>query len=391
MNKLLSILSSISLLITSIPTLALENNQLILDEKEKDHLYSKYATINLDELNLKIGEVNLYTIRNKLDDEKEVTMFLLVELIKNNDNKDKEQEITELIKSIVKNFEDWLITLPQLPLIEGSKTTGNLSMLYLGENNDIVGILNIENISLINKNKNTKYELSNIIRDTDINNISKLNKEILEENILQKNIKYGLKETYFSIQTITYESAIAKATEISHYSGFVIITFDDIFKNIKNTATELAQSDAYNSEQSNFKTSAIELDIDLGKNNFLNSYTYMDYSLNANYYTQGMGRFNYTINQTQIDPKYEAYKNTNHVKPKYKRINLNENTTINTFELMYKNVNQEKTFGTLTTRWLSDFKFEIRLNVNTWVWATAWNAYWARAEASMAILEIRFS
>ncbi|WP_342274900.1 hypothetical protein [Spiroplasma endosymbiont of Cantharis lateralis] len=388
MNKLLATLSSISLSITAVPTLVLETNKHILEKNENNLLNSEYATLNLSELKLKSGEVNLYPIINNLDDEKFVVITILSQLSKIND---KESEILEIITSVQKNYDDWFVVMPQLPTTEGSKSKGDLTMLYLGDSKQFEGILNIKDIFLINENTVVKPILSEAIKITHMGEVKKLNKQVLEAIVLTKNEGYGLKKDDFFIETITYKNAVARATKYGKYIGSVIITFEDVFSGIANVATQSARSDAYNSEQSDFKTSAVVIDIDLGKSKFLSSYKYMDYSLNTNYYTQGMGRFNYTVNQKEPNPKNQQYKDTNHIKPKYKRINVNENTTINAFDLTYKNVNQEKAFGTLTTKWLNDFKFKIRLSVNTWVWASAWNAYWARAEASMSISDIKFS
>ncbi|ALD66328.1 hypothetical protein [Spiroplasma cantharicola] len=386
MNKLLGILSSISLLIAAVPVLVFEKNQITL-EKNNNYLNSEYATINLDELNLKTGEVNLYAIRNKLDNEKKVTLKLLMDL--SNSNKEN-KEFSLIIKSVAKNFEDWIVIIPELPL-ENKKTVGLFSLTYIWESNQFKGILMLDNLLLSNESVAVKLSLTSVIKETRINKIKKLTKENLESKILFQNLQYGLETRDFSIDTINYEYAIVTVTKESKYSWQVEITYESVLEDIVRVEANLARSDVYNSEQSDFKTSAVEIDIDLGKEKLLEKFKYIDYNLGANYYTQGMGRFEYIVNKNNPETIEYEYKDKSHLKPSYEIIELIENTTINVFELTYKNVNWEKDQGSLITTWLSDFKLEIRLNVNTWVWASAWNTTWARAEARLSLSDIKFS
>ncbi|WP_338984572.1 hypothetical protein [Spiroplasma endosymbiont of Diplazon laetatorius] len=393
MKKLLSMISIVVLGVNTLPTVSnavlIESNNVKQENNLQNYnrSISEYATIDLNDVELEKTSINVSKYEEHLNNDEEMLQIILTELTKVNR---KNKVLPQVIKSTKKDYDNWIVILPQFPTKDGEKIVDDLWMMYIGDDNAFEGYLIVEDLELNYESTIKKKELSEGIKNTHLGEVKKLNEETIKREIIKRNDQL-ISEEDFYIETITYEGAIVKATEKSKFTGSVMVTFDDVFGSIGDIQTDPARSDAYNSEQSSTKTAVTYIDVDLGKSEFLKTYSYMDYTLTTNYYTQAMGRFNYVVNEKNPVAKSETYKDKNHYKPKYQRIYLNENTSISTFDLLYKNVNQERAYGTLTVTWLNDFKIEIKATVNTYAWATAWNAQWARSEAKMGVSDIKFS
>ncbi|AUM62819.1 hypothetical protein [Spiroplasma monobiae] len=395
MKKLLSMIGVLSFGVTSISPIinfVESNSKVIIDEFNSD-IYmknnSEYATMDLNDVELETTSINVSKHSDKLEDEEAMLSLILQELTLVNK---KNKILPQIIKSTKKNYDDWFVVLPQFPKNEGEKVVDDLWMMYMGDDNAFEGYLIVEDLEFTYESKVQKPHLSTVIKNSDIGKVQKLNEDAIVEAVVSINGHEIDKEDFY-VESLSYEKAVLRASANSKYQGSVMITFNDVFANIGDIETDPARTDAYNSEQTSQKTAATIIDIDLGKTEFLKSYSYMDYTLTTNYYAQGMGRFDYVVDKDHptVDKTAETYKDKSHYKPRYQRINLNENTSISTFDLLYKNVNQERAYGTLTVNWLNDFKLEIRATVNTYSWSTAWNAQWARAEARMGVSNIKFS
>ncbi|QHX35726.1 hypothetical protein STIUS_v1c01710 [Spiroplasma sp. TIUS-1] len=332
-------------------------------------------------------EINLNKVKDKFDDEQFVTKTILMELMKDNKgNKDLQM----IIKSVNSNFDDWIVDLPLLPINEGESTTGDLTLMYVGSNNEFDGVLFISDIKMKNESSIVKPDISEVLVNTHVSDIELLTEEVLINQIYLNNLETGLRKDDIKITNINYEFAIAEATKESSYSGNVKITFDGLFNNISKIETDSKSVAAYNSTQSDFSEKTSIIDISLGKSEFLKTYKYMDYKLTGEYKTDHHGSKTLDV-QKPSNNNFESYKTDINKVMDYETIKLNGDTSINVFELNYKNVNQERALGHVSVSWLDDFRLEIKLRVDVWVYATAWNAMWARASAKMTMMDIVFS
>ncbi|ARU92266.1 hypothetical protein SCLARK_001823 [Spiroplasma clarkii] len=403
MKTLLSLLTAVSMTGPTVTNLVSKTNEN-QSFKIEDKIYSpdEKTKINLNNIKLEPQEINLFNIMDKLDDEKVVATDIMSELLKNNSTN---AEFVEVSKSFTKSYDSWFVALLDLPRQVGGETSGDLMMFNMDDESKFEGVLLVKNLKIVLKDTQALPKLSSIIDVKDLGKISEVNTQEIKDRVLSKNEHTDLKASDFFVSVLNYEYAIIKATSNSGYTGGVKITFDYVMSEISEISTDVARSDAYDSTQSDFQSNWIIVDVDLGREEFLQKYSKMEYELSGYYWVQGDYKYNFTINKDEnLVNKVEDSKNENgdsidnedfagasHNEPKYSEISLNGRSSKSVFKLTYKNVNEEETWGTLSTAWIEeDTKLLIMISVETKVWSTAWNAYWARAEAQMHIGNIKF-
>ncbi|AGM25253.1 hypothetical protein [Spiroplasma chrysopicola] len=363
--------------IFSVLTLATSSTSAILSKDfnvEEQKLSSRASTIDLSAIELKTGDINLFKIKDKLDDEELVTRTILMGLLPY--NKDNDAELKVIIASVTRNFDNWIIDLPELPVIEQVVTDTSMTLLYIGSDYAFENYLTIDNLILSNHSLIEKKDLNTVIQKTSFDNLITISETLIIDEIIKENTKYGVKRQDFKITEINYSYAIASATEESNYKGNVAITYKNIFKGLGELESKVVRSDAYNSVREDSDSKVLNVDISLGRDVFLKKYSKMSYKVTG-----------YNWNNHDGTEEFDSSKAR---KIDYKDLSLFSNDNVLLFNRGHHNVNQMKSWAQLYTRWVSEYKLEIKLTVNTWAYATAWNAQWARVESQIKISELNF-
>ncbi|AGM25254.1 hypothetical protein [Spiroplasma chrysopicola] len=370
MKHLLNIFSVFILSTTSISTTLVKDYTY----KESNTILQQEDTIDLENLNLMGGEINLYKIKDKLEDQQLVVKTILMSLLPVNTG--NTYELQKVIANVNQNINNWIIDLPQLPMNTGMITEGTLLMLYIGNDYQFKNFLTINNLVLKNVSSESKHDLDQAIKNKNLGDISDLTIYGITDKVIEVNAEYDITIADFEITDFSYGSATLIARKNSNYTGTTIVFYRYIFKEIKNMVSKVARADAYNSIQWDEDYQYLNLDISLGKDTFLKKYSKMSYSVTGYNWDNNGGTWN--LNSSNGE-------NVN-----YKDLSLNSNDNILLFNREYHNVNWMISLAKLETRWVSNYELEIKLFVQVKAYATAWNAYWAKSEAQVTISEINF-
>ncbi len=324
------------------------------------------------------------------------TQDLTKEVSLNAYNKNREiKGMKEFFNSFVRNTRDWeVIGLPNsLPTQSNQKVETTIAFVPMIES------LNFDNSLLLNVNfcrtngeegcsktkpeTNTeeKAKLKDILKNTHIGTIKNPSEKLVLTNDVKLNNDLVVND--LNIDSISYkEEMISSKT----YDGSVLVDFDSKFVSEQNEnnsfRTQKAQVEAYNSEQSMTKSASLDFNIALGKDALAGSFDYI-----------GINWKGYSWNNQDS----ERWHNNDHfsgttdnIEFTTKKIGVRGTNDTTVFDRIYSNTNWMKCFGYISISWTDDFT----LSINCWVevssYATAWNAYWAKAAAYIEIDNVLF-
>ncbi|AGM26294.1 hypothetical protein SSYRP_v1c07040 [Spiroplasma syrphidicola EA-1] len=342
-------------------------------------LLNRSSTIDLENVNLNGGEINLYKIKDKFDDDAIVTKTILMGLLPL--NKGNDAELKKVIANSTKNFDNWIVDLPELPELEHVINNVSMTLLYVGSDYEFENYLTINDLILTNYSLNEKQDLNNVVKENIFNDLKVLSETSLTDEIIKANSKYGVKREDFEISEIWYDYAIISATETSNYKGNVTIIYNDVYEKVGHIESGVVKTNVYNSHHEDAEVKTLDVDVALGKEAFLKKYSSMSYVVTGYTDNNGRGEEGGRRELNSITGENVTYKD----------LNLKSNSDNNViFTRDYSSTNWNKARGEISVRWISDKKIEIQLVVHTEAWATAWNAYWSRVEAQAMISEIKF-
>ncbi|WP_338983145.1 hypothetical protein [Spiroplasma endosymbiont of Othius punctulatus] len=317
-------------------------------------------SIDLDDLSnkLKKTDVNLYQV--DLEDEKAVVEFVIKKIIFN--NKSVAKELTQVMKNYMSNEDDWVVLIPQIPG-ENSTSEGTLDMLYLGESEQFTGTLSAD-VKLLNENEVIKPNISTVLENTDLGVVVNLDSVALKDQIIELNPKL----THDDFEIIRhYDYLVVNANEEGKYEGTIKVSI--VFNALKDGAFEtlVVRADAYNSTQDDDDSASMIIPATLGKDEFLKKYSTLEFFYAGKSWNNGNN-----------PPNDMNKKHT---------ISILENSSKNLYKHNYDGaVNWMHSQGNMKVEWSKDEEnndiLVISMTVKVEVYASAWNAMWARAEAS---------